>query len=218
MIIMGVDPALTEIGVVVYDTEKNSILVSKTICTIEKRKFVSDLYNKKEIQIKKVERNTDNNLKKEIQYRWNAFRLKEIYYNLLEINALLKEKDINIDLVICEGALKTDVANCVGIVNFVSTLFNSSMFEYYPKSWKKTLTGNGNIDENSLTTFVHNMFNKFHLTKFMSEHEIDSLGIILAHIKALKIPNKFRNLVEFNNNSNNLYYSELLVEEGIDNE
>lgn len=189
MRILAIDPALNEIGIVVYDTDTGMIMLSKTLSHKDKDKktFTKDLFEKNIINVDVVKKDTDKPDKDRATYMWTSKRLENIYNELNSIILDMKSKNLPVELVVTETQLSDDCVKCVSIANLLSSIHNCLIYEFRPTTWKKILTGKGNIDEQSLENIVKNSINQHELTKHISEHEIDAFGLILTYLKYFDI-------------------------------
>lgn len=189
MRILAIDPALNEIGITAYDTNTGTILLSKTLSHKDKDKkaFTKDLFNKKIINVDVIKKDTEKTDKEKATFMWTSKRLANIFMELNDIIKDLKSKDLQLDLIVTETQLSDDCVKCVSIVNLLSSIHNCLIYEFRPTTWKKILTGKGNIDEDSLENIVKNSINQPELTKYISEHEIDAFGLILTYLKYFDI-------------------------------
>ncbi len=191
MRILSIDPSVTNIGIIVFDTETKApenIVLSETMVFKPKDKsnFIEEQFKLGLIPVAKIDKDTEESIKELAKNMWTNRRLFLFYTFLFK---LLEESSITIDFVVSESQLHMDTIKCTGVLGAIAGAYNIPYKDYRPKSWKKKFTNNGDIPELALTNLVHNILEN-PVTRYMSEHEIDCFGIMFAFMNENKIPCK----------------------------
>jgi Holliday junction resolvasome RuvABC endonuclease subunit len=187
-IIMGIDPSLTNTGIVIIDNLKGELVLKYTLkyTTHDKVKFVKKLKEQGKITYDKMDKSVPEEIKKFVDYQWYLYRMAK--------NAIFIEEEIaknKVDTVVVESQVNfDDLIQCVGMIKTAVGRFKDIVYwDYKPTSWKKRLTGAGNVDEEILKAFVREYMPDFYYNEF-NEHEVDAFAILLTFLKENKIPLK----------------------------
>lgn len=178
MRIMSIDPSLNDIGVGIYDTECNMIVLSETLSFKDKDKksFLKHCYDICLTDFDIVSKDIDKQKKDNFVKLWTNERLYRFAVYLRE-----KIEEYNVNFLLTENQFNIDTMKIVGIVMMIAAEMEIGYEDYYPMVWKKDITGKGNVEEVKLTELVLNVYNS-PLVNHMTEHEIDAFGLILSYL------------------------------------
>lgn len=178
MNILSIDPAMSNIGLVIYNFEKNILVLSQTITykDSEKNKFRKELLVENKI--------TEENQKEYFGSMWTNFRLNNMLNRMIDeiVDALEEQSNKSIDMVLCESQFGDRMSDSETIPKIIAGKLGCLYKSWKPTEWKKELTGKGNMPDEVIYKIVDGYIGE-NLTKHMSEHEKDAWALILTYLK-----------------------------------
>jgi Holliday junction resolvasome RuvABC endonuclease subunit len=179
MIIMGIDPSLSNTGITVVNRKTGELLLAKTLkfSSKDKKEFIKSVYEKGMIPIKEVDKTTPDEIRNFVNYQYAIYRIGKLFE---EVEKEIIEFDV--DTMVAEVQIRNvDLTQCIGYLKALAGKHNLLYSDYEPKRWKKLLTTNGDADELLLRQFVKSYFPL--LEPNMDEHQIDAFTIMLTYLK-----------------------------------
>ena len=186
-VIMGLDPSLSNTGIVIIENSSGILRYKNTITftPMDKKKFLRKLVEDKIIPTDNLKAIPSKVERDNINAKWHSYRLENITHSLAE---LIKKFDV--DTIVVEKQVRnTDLIAIIGAIrNSLGLNLEIDLYELEPTRWKKMLTDSGYPDEKLLRNFVANYYPLYE--KEFNEHEVDAYCVILALARELKFPIK----------------------------
>lgn len=109
-------------------------------------------------------------------------RLQILHENLLHIIDLHKPVMVAVEqtLVNTNASSSIKLGEARGVILMTPALRNIKVYEYMPKTIKKTVTGNGNADKQQVQKMIHMILPKSDILK-QKKDVADALAIALCH-------------------------------------
>ena len=157
MIILGIDPGLTNTGYGIISIKNNEpILIDYGIITPNKKESTSTrLFTIFSDVLELIE-----------SYNPNIFSIEDVFYSKNFKSALM-------------------LGHARGAAILAAAKYNIPVFEYSAKKVKQSITGNGNADKTQVQYMVMKIFKLNTLPKPLDAS--DALGIALCHLNQIKV-------------------------------
>lgn len=105
-------------------------------------------------------------------------RIYQLYRRMKDLAEQYHEEN-NVNIVITEYQFVSQMSWIVGCLMTFAGSIDAKLIKFTPSQWKKLSTGKGNIAEDELRNKIIELFPN---AIEYSEHQIDTLGMYLAHI------------------------------------